>query len=146
MQRRLSLRYLIVLMVCTSTAQAQDWNHYIPEKGRKNIIKRAGRGTGIAFLMKIQAGADIFWITDQVALALVSQMIDKERITNEEADARYKMLRDESKFSFLIYTGSLKSPNNLRPTFDPVGRNDIFLQRADDQKTFSKGEVKKRSI
>src|SRR5262245_3046468 len=140
MQGKLSLWCLILLMLCASTTQAQDWNRYIPEKGRKNLIKKAGRGTGISFLMYVQAGADIFWITDQVALALVSQMIDKERLTKEEADARYKMLRDESRFSFLIYTGSLKSPNNLRPIFDPLGRNDIFLQRADDQKTFSKGE------
>src|SRR5262245_52909474 len=102
MQKRLLLRLLVVLTVCSSTGQAQDRNRYISEKGRKNTIKKAGRGTGLAFLMGVQAGADVFWITDQVALALVSQMIDKERLTNEEADERYRMLRDESRYSFLI--------------------------------------------
>lgn len=95
------LHGLILTSLLCAAASAQDWSRYVPKKQRSVIIKRSVKGTGMGLAMTGQ-GAIAYWVTDQLARAMVSEAIDRERLSNEEAEAKYKQLRPEGRYSFGI--------------------------------------------
>ena len=138
-----SLLLSIIILLITATAQAQQWSKYIPEKQRKDIFKKSSRATGAGAVFSGQIGAAT-WLTDSMARALVSDSIDRERLTPEEAEDRYLKLRPENSYTFLITGLRLAmSPRgtSARTLNDPLVAAETFLQRGDDRGKFSKAEV-----
>jgi hypothetical protein len=139
------LPIILTILLLTSTSLAQDWSKYVPKNKRKDIVKECTKRTGLGLYLTGQ-GALAILITEAAARALVSQAIDSERISNKEADAKYEELRPKDVYLFLIDAGHV-SGNKFASTsgkklFDPLARKELFLQRTDDNKQFSKGEVR----
>ncbi|MEW6212310.1 MAG: hypothetical protein AB1631_28540 [Acidobacteriota bacterium] len=144
MARRITLSMLFLFMLGI-TSNAQQWDKYMPEKGRKSIVNKARRVSGVGAAMAGHIALAI-WITDPVARAFVSDAIDKERLTPDEAETRYRQLRPEGSIAFLIdarrQTANKPFGNTKASTLDdPLVAAETFLQRADDRNTFSKAEV-----
>lgn len=124
-----------------SAALAQQWDKYIPGQQRKDVFKKhvrlASAGTGYASVA--------IWITDAEARGMVSEAIDNERLTNEEAEIKYYQLRREHSCSFLIYayatTATLPPLASAGSVSNPIAPNESFLQREEDKTKFSKGEL-----
>lgn len=146
------MKYLAVCLVvfasfALAAPQPQQWPKYIAPKQQKEILKKAMRGTGIGGILIKSASAGIYWVTEPVARALVSQMIDKERLTDSEADERFATLRRDDVYTIAVYSTSLSfGGKTVNEAVDPIGKNDFFLQRADDRKVFSKATVEKESF
>jgi len=145
--KRLAVCLVILASFAPAAPQHQQWPKYIAPKQQKEILKKAARGTGIGGLLIKSASAGIYWVTEPVARALVSQMIDKERITDAEADERFAVLRKDNVYTIAVYSTSLSfGGKTVNEAVDPIGRNDFFLQRADDRKVFSKATVEKETF
>lgn len=151
----MKLLTLTIIVFATSlvsiSAPQNEWPKYVAPKQQKEILKKAARSTGVGGLLIKSSIAGIYWVTESAARALVSQMIDKERLTNEESDARYAELRKDGVYTIAVYSSSLGfggigRPKTVNETVDPIGKNDFFLQRADDRKVFSKAAVEKESF
>lgn len=134
---------LLLVFLTTVRVEAQQWDKYIPKNKRNNIFKKSARGTGMGAAMTGQIGVS-YWITEDMARVLVSETIDKERLTVEEAEARYKVLRPLDSYCFMILAirGAL-SPFGTRGSTltNPIAPKEIFLQRDDDKEKFSKGSI-----
>lgn len=141
---------VFALSVAARPATQNEWPKYVPPKQQKEILKKAARTTGVGGILVKSSIAGIYWVTEAVARALVSQMVDKERLTNDEADARYRALRKDGVYTIAVYSSSLGfgglKPKTVNETIDPIGKNDFFLQRAEDRKIFSKAVVEKESF
>lgn len=142
--RRLILCFILIACLASS-AFAQQWSKYVPDKPRREIVKKSSRATGIR-VATLGYSIGIAWITEPMARAVVSEMIDRERLTPEEADARYLKLRPEKSFLFMMFTHqtATRSPlgvTSARSLGDPITASETFLQRSDDQKRFSKAEI-----
>lgn len=149
--KRLAVCLIVFASFVLAAPQPQQWPKYIAPKQQKEILKKSARGTGIGGLIIKSASAGIYWVTEPVARALVSQMIDKERLTDKEADERFATLRREGVYTIAVYStvlgfGGMGRPKTVDETVDPIGKNDFFLQRADDRKVFSKATVEKESF
>jgi hypothetical protein len=134
---------IIAFMSLAVAAQAQEWSRYIPKNQRKDIFKKVVKAGGLGLAMTHQY-VGVFWVTESFARVIISEAIDRERLTNEEAEARYKQLRPEGGFCFLIEARRTReSPFGTKASSlgDPLATKELFLQRADDRKKFSKGEV-----
>jgi hypothetical protein len=137
---------LIILLATTATAFAQQWSRYIPEKQRNDIYKKSAKVTGMGAALSHRMGIAI-WVTEPVARAIVSEAVDRERLTPEEAEAKYRLLRPDDTYTFLIDArGFITTPFGAYKTDAPVRASEAFLQRADDRNSFSKGEVKQSDI
>src|SRR5580704_17535753 len=93
---------------------AQQWGKYMPEKDRKQIRKKTTRVVGSALS---NGTAIVTWVTDETARLLVSTMIDRERLSNSEADKRYADMRT-AQYTFFV-----------RVLFVMVGREPIGMHR-----------------
>jgi hypothetical protein len=136
--KKLTLITFILFFASTALGQEISWSKYIPEKQRKPIINDCLRNTGLKGVL-YDKSATAIWVTDQAARVLVSQAIDRERLTNEQADALFSRFRPKDSFLILIvaeYLYASKYPEELP---DPLSKNEIFLQRSEDTKQFSKG-------
>jgi hypothetical protein len=132
---------LTLLNLYALAAPGQQWNRYIPEKQRKDIIKKAIKVTGMSSAFSGRTAAST-WVTDQVARAIISDAVDKERLTSEEAEVRYRALRPDGQYLILIGSfGMAPSPFGARNVKTVIHPSEAFLQRADDRQNFSKGEV-----
>jgi hypothetical protein len=138
--KRLALTLIILVFSSTALGQEDPWSKYIPQKQRKSLIKNYLRTTGIGGVIS-QKAAIAIWVTDEAARILVSQAIDRERLTNEQADALFSQLRPEDSFLVLIHAKYLNVRRFPEELPDPLSKNEIFLQRAEDEKQFSKGVV-----
>lgn len=149
MRDKALLNVLIILIACSSI-KAQEWSKYVPEKQRKDVFKKVSRiqGTGISGAISGKTGM-VVWVTEPVARVMVSNLIDLERIDSQEAEKIFQALRPESHFTFLFFTLSPpNAPGSTRTSNadDPLQRREIFLQRAENHKIFSKGESPKEDI
>ena len=84
------------------------------------------------------------WATDPVARSLISTQVDEERLTPDEAEARYLELRMPDSYTLLLFTKEIAEPPmarkpKLKESANPVEENKVFLQRKDDVKVFSRG-------
>jgi hypothetical protein len=140
--RRLPLILIILFFASHAYGQASSWSKYIPQNQRKPILKSCLRATGGLSAFISGKGAIAIWVTEPAARLLVSEAIDRERIADDQADALYAQLRPEDSFVILIYaqyTDDGAHPNDKR--YDPLSKNEVFLQRSEDSKQFSKGAV-----
>ncbi|HEY6327699.1 MAG TPA: hypothetical protein VI756_00060 [Blastocatellia bacterium] len=122
---------------------AEQWGKYVPPQGRKQILKKATRVVSSTFS---SGEASVTWVTDDVASALVSSMIDKERLSLADADKRYGELRGDH-YTFLatvwfVMVGREPIGMHHHSSADianPIKSDTLFLQRAEDNKVFSRG-------
>ena len=143
MKRQIICLLSLSILTIVARAQEKQWDKYIPEKQRRGLIKKSSRGSGMGALMAGQ-NALATWITEPIARVYVSEKIDKERISNDEAQKFYQSLRSQNYYIFAILTfsGSPGLVSARASTIgDPLARNEIFLQRKDNNKIFSKGEA-----
>jgi hypothetical protein len=132
---------IALLVIFSLPAHAQQWDKYTPKNKRKDVFKKTARGTGMGAAMTGQAGA-AYWITEDLARVLVSETIDKERLTNEEAEARYKILRPLDSYCFMVLAIRVALIGARASELDnPIAKNEIFLQREDNKNKFSKGSI-----
>jgi len=144
---------LCLIIVHSNAVNGQDWSRYIPQKQRKDIIKRASRASGVGAVLRTQTLSGAIWITEIVARALISDMVDRERITKEEAESRYRAIRPENTYVIGILTRHLNAGPTIiggslsaKQVLDPIDKAALFIQRQDDQKNFTKGEVSDRDF
>lgn len=141
---------IALLLLTPFVGQAQQWDRYIPEKQRKSIVNKARQVSGAGAAIATGSFMLVYWITDPVARALVSDAIDGERITNEEADALYRKLRPEKAYRFLVEVRTNSTPphrsSSASSLGDPLAQRQAFLQRADNRNVFAKGEVADHKI
>jgi hypothetical protein len=133
------------MLMCV-IGQAQQWDKYIPEKQRKGAMRRAIKFPGVGASLGSGTISYTIWITEEVARSVVSRMIDRERITPEEAEERYKAMRLEGMHVFGIATKSVGSPSPIgsrraSKIVDPLTASELFIQCNDDRKVFSKGTI-----
>jgi hypothetical protein len=134
--------FVVILLIC-GTLHAQEWSKYVPEKLRKDIFKKSAKTGGTGLALSGQAVIAI-WVTEPMARVLVSEAIDRERLTPDAADLRYKALRPEKGYCFLMNTyrfglGALGA--SVKDIGNPLANNETFLQRTDDRKRFSRSEI-----
>ena len=138
------LAFSILLFLALPTfAQEKQWDKYIPKKPRKLILEKALRRSGLGAALKGRSSV-ILWLTEETARAVISDRIDKERLTSEEAEERYRSLRKGDAFRFLIY-GSTALNRGSFPIAESVSKafaaNELFLQRGDNKEIFSRGSL-----
>jgi hypothetical protein len=143
--KRLALTLVILFFSSTAWGQETSWSKYIPEKQRKTIINSCLRNTGLKGVL-YDKSATAIWVTEQAARVLVSQAIDKERLTREQADALFAQFRPKDSFLILIIAESLSESKYPEELPEPLSKNEIFLQRSEDIKQFSKGIVQNNDI
>ncbi len=148
---RKSFTSLVVVWIAFTSVSAQEWGRYVPEKGRKATVKQAVRLSGMGAAVSSGQQAYVLWVSDPVARAMVSNMVDRERLSEEEAETRYKSLRPDDGYIILIFTKFIGTPKPMRSpraseAADPLTRGELFIQRAADRKSFSKGELLERSF
>jgi hypothetical protein len=143
--KRLTLISFILFFASTALGQEISWSKYIPEKQRKPIISECLRNTGLKGVL-YDKSATALWVTDQAARVLVSQAIDRERLTKEQADALFAQFRPKDSFLILIVAESLSDSKYPEELPEPLSKNEIFLQRSEDIKQFSKGTVQNNDI
>lgn len=147
------MKRLILCLVCiiglAPSALAQQWSKYIPEKQRKSIFKKSIKTGGLGLAMTGQTVAAI-WMTDQTARALVSEAIDRERLTPDAADLKFKALRPDNGYCFLFnslrFAIGVLGAATAKTVANPLKSNETFLQRSEDQKKFSRGQVDDREF
>ena len=148
---------ILAAILCSITFAANpvsqnEWPRYVPPKQQKEILKKAVRSSSTGNMLLKTSFVSVYWVTESVARAFVSATIDKERITNDEADAKFNQLRKEGSYSFVVFTvayamsAPFGKPRTANETTDPIGKADFFLQRADDHKAFSKASVEKSTF
>jgi hypothetical protein len=138
MNRFIALALVLVLVLLTTATPAAratpGWSLYVLEKGRKGILKKARRREVTADGLIGGTIIDTIWITRDVARALVSQKIDDERISTEEADRYFALLRPGNCYHVHVRYSTLAGGPELNGS-------GIFLQRADNRDVFSRGKL-----
>lgn len=136
-------RIVALIILLASFAQAQEWRGYVPQKQRKDIFKKCAKTGGTGLALSGQAVIAI-WVTEPMARVLVSEAIDKERLTDDAAELKYKSLRPENAYCFLITAYRFGIGAALiqgKSVENPLAGNETFLQRADDRKVFSRAVI-----
>jgi hypothetical protein len=117
-------------------AQSEKWKKYLPVKNNPfikmlNDSSESGRSKGQRTGGMIVRAV---WITDLVAREKVSRLIDRERISNDEAEQRFKESRSETEYQFTLRVHSDVSA-------EPINREAVFLQSAADRTKFVRAKV-----
>lgn len=147
----LAMAILICALAAPGLGQTPTWSKYVPKKQRGDTVKKSIRANGVGGVLSGNSTAAI-WVTEPMARCIVSDAIDHERLTPEEADKEYADLRPEESHCFLVNTvkvtgGLLPAPRRIGPprqpgtVTDPLSRKEVFLQRAENREQFSKGTV-----
>ncbi len=128
-------------------APQSTWSKYMPKKQRVSTVRGFSKSTGLGGLMKGASMGAFLWVTDPVASAIVSDAIDDERLTPEEADARYALLRAPDVYTFIAVVivvrgyGFFTRADTVDVPGGPFAENQLFLQLKENTQTFSRGEV-----
>ena len=139
---------LMLVVLATVPIKAQDWSRYVPEKSRSEIIKRAKRDSGFGRMMATNLRVTAYWLTEPLASVLVSSAVDKERLSENEANERRQKYRSAEQYVFLIKAQETQTRHirgNVNDIANPLRSGEIFLQRADNHKVFAKGEIQNNS-
>jgi hypothetical protein len=145
MQIKTLLSGIIILLACGSI-QAQEWSKYVPEKQRNDIMKKSFKGTGFGGIFAGKM-AGVIWVTDHMARVIVSKAVDRERLSPEEASIRLDTLRPGEKYTFII--DALELHHAIFGVYGKKGsipEAEMFLQRADNNKLFAKGDLTQADI
>ncbi|MEK6325479.1 MAG: hypothetical protein AABN33_27885 [Acidobacteriota bacterium] len=149
MEPRVPSLLILALLTASTAAQQPTWSKYIPKNQRNGIIKKTVRVTGLGASMTGHGTSIAIWATEPTARALVSEIVERERLTPEEADRHLADLRVQNYYCFLInvlerppslFTGR-RGSGKPSPIGNPLKHREVFLQRAEDRDQFSKGTV-----
>jgi hypothetical protein len=131
-----------ILLCLAASAQAQEWKRYIAEKDRKAIYQKATAKTGLSAKFISKKNAQVLWVTDEVARAVVSDMLDKKYIGVKDADNEYFDLRPFSHYLFYLFIKVDK-----KTAWGPLDQRAFSLYKENDQQNrLSSGEVKEASF
>jgi hypothetical protein len=126
----------------TTPASAQDWQRYIAESQRKEVFKKASLNTGLTAKLISKVNARVLWVTDEVARAIVSDMLDKKYISVKDADSEYFDIRPFNHFLFYLFIKVDK-----KTPWGPLDQQAFSLYKENDQQNrLSSGEVKAASF
>jgi hypothetical protein len=134
---------LVVLLLGSAVStQAQDWKRYIAEKDRQAIFQKATAKTGLTARFISKKNAQVLWVTDEVARAIVSDMLDQKHIRPNEADEQYFDLRPFNHYLFYLFIKvDKKSP------WGPLDQQAFSLYKENDQRNrLSSGEVREANF
>jgi hypothetical protein len=132
----------LLLVFFTTATSAQDWKRYIPEAQRKEVYKKASPGTGLTAKFISKVNARVLWVTDEVARAIVSDMLDKKYISAKDADSEYFDIRPFNHYLFYLFIKVDK-----KTPWGPLDQQAFSLYKENDQKNrLSSGEVKEASF
>lgn len=142
MLKRCMSACLLLWLGSAAVAQAQDWKRYLAEKDRKAVYQKATAKTGIAAKFISKMNARVLWVTDEVARAIVSDMLDKKYIGVADADSQYFDLRPFNQFLFYLFVKvDKKNP------WGPLDQQAFSLYKENDQSNrLSSGEVKEAAF
>src|SRR4051812_47264823 len=93
----------ILFVFFAATTPAQDWKRYVAEKDRKAIFEKATARTGLTAKFINKKSAQVLWVTDEVARAVVSDMLDKKYISGQDADTEYFDIRPFNQYLFYLF-------------------------------------------
>lgn len=114
--------------------KATAWLWYMPQSERKAAIKRTYRRSVVKKNFAEGIGLDTIWVTRDVARAVVSRMVDEERLTVEDADARFAALRPSDRYLVHVRVSAHEGGLEFRA-------KSLFLQRLGNVGHFTRGEV-----
>lgn len=124
------------------------WSRYIEsprERARVSSVLSQFEVAGQGFLRNSGYVIQANWLTRRTLEAIVSGIVDDERLTPDEADARLAQMMDlyeiGEKHAFYVSCSAFRTAGP-----DPVNSNGVFLQRASDPKIFVRGEFLSTSI
>jgi hypothetical protein len=132
--KRLVALFVLSLLASAVPAQEKQWDKYIPnlKKERERIQNKSLQSSTV----NSPLGGTLIrarWLTEDYIRAEVSQKIDDERLTAEEASAEFKKQRETREHTFIVI---IYTHNN---TDEPINPKGIFLQKAIDKKVFIRG-------
>jgi hypothetical protein len=137
MGKRLIFASLALLMGFAASASAEEWKRYIPEAQRKEVYKKATVNTGMSAKFISKVNARVLWVTDEVARAIVSDMLDKKYVSLKEADWEYFDLRPDNHFLFYLFIKVDK-----KTPWGPLDQKAFSLYKeSDSANRLSSGEV-----
>jgi hypothetical protein len=132
----------LILLLLAAGAQAQEWKRYIAENDRKAIYQKATAKTGLTAKFISKKTAQVLWVTDEVARAIVSDMLDKKLLSVKDADSEYFDLRPFSHYLFYLFIKVDK-----KTPWGPLDQKAFSLYKENDQTNrLSSGEVKDASF
>jgi hypothetical protein len=141
------LRSITVICFLASVLNAQQWTDYLKDKNKREYLKHSMRIAGTGSVLATNTGSHVLWVTDTIARALVASKIERERISEDEAQAFFKTLRPDGRYTFIIFTRHTGiGGSSASVAVDPLTATELFLQRADDRNVFSKGEISGRDF
>jgi hypothetical protein len=134
--------FVVLLLASAAGTRAQDWKRYIAEKDRGAIFQKATAKTGLTAKFISKKNAQVLWVTDEVARAIVSDMLDKKHIRPNEADEQYFDLRPFNHYLFYLFIKvDKKSP------WGPLDQQAFSLYKENDQRNrLSSGEVREANF
>lgn len=113
------------------------WKRYIPAAERKAVFGKATRSTGLGAKFISKVNARVLWVTDEVARAVVSDMLDRKVISENEADWEYFELRPEKHFLFILFIKTDK-----KTPWGPLDKKNFSLYKDNDpENRLSEGEA-----
>src|SRR5689334_18462607 len=132
----------IMLVFFAAATPAQEWKRYIAEKDRKAVFEKAKVNTGLTAKFISKVNAQVLWVTDEVARAIVSDMLDKKYISAKDADSQYFDIRPFSHYLFYLFIKVDK-----KTPWGPLDQQAFSLYKEKDQNNrLSSGEVKEISF
>jgi hypothetical protein len=128
---------LVLLTGFAAPTEAQEWKRYIAEAQRKEVYKKATANTGLKSKFISKVNARVLWVTDEVARAIVSDMLDKKAVGLKEADWEYFDLRPDNHFLFYLFINVDK-----KTPWGPLDQKAFSLYKENDPANrLSSGEV-----
>src|SRR5437016_1765516 len=88
----LSLLLLLLTSVLPFT-QGSRWPRYVSKAERADIVSTSLQESDTLMMARTHTGIRIYWVTDALARADVSDDIDEQRLTNAQAEQKYRRLR-----------------------------------------------------
>jgi hypothetical protein len=113
-----------------------DWSRYIAKNQRAEIRKKTERSDSLRASGLTGADVKITWVTEQAACVLISERIDKERLSKDQAEAEYKKLRLSDAY---VFHYRLKVAGH--PLAPPIKDSGLILESVADRNSFSRGRI-----
>lgn len=137
MFKNFSIAGFLLLVFFATPTSAQEWKRYIPEAQRKEVYKKASLNTGLTAKFMSKVNARVLWVTDEVARAMVSDMLDKKLVSAKDADSEYFDIRPFNHFLFYLFIKVDK-----KTPWGPLDQQAFSLYKENDQSNrLSSGEV-----
>jgi hypothetical protein len=133
MTRAQLLLLLILLSSVSLLAQRSRWPRYVRKAEREEIVSKAMQNYDLT-----HTTVNIYWVTDSLARADVSDAIDTQHWTNTRAEQEYRRLRAAANdiYIFRIFIGLLGRPIYATPSMgenvDPLNKATLVMRRGNE--------------